>query len=79
MDRMDIDNILPASTSILIDKIEYHTNGPQPVEDNVDINGYSRSKYPNPYTPLLDKYKLKWAFRLVKHVISKKAIDDLRH
>ena len=47
------------------------------MEDNVDINAYSRSKYPNPYTPFLDENELKWAFRLVKHRISKKAIDEL--
>ena len=48
MDNMDIDDILLAGTPILRDKIEYHTNGPQPVEDNVDINAYSRYKYPKP-------------------------------
>ena len=56
---MDIDNILPASTSILVNNIEYHTNEPQPVEDNVDINAYSRSKYPNPHTPFLDEHEFK--------------------
>ena len=40
-------------------KIVYHTYGQQPVEDNVDINAYSRSKYPNPHTPFLDEHEFK--------------------
>lgn len=40
MDGMDIDNILLAGTPMLIDKIEYHMNGPQPLEDNMDTNYY---------------------------------------
>ena len=47
------------------------------MEDNVDINTYSRSKYPNLDTIFLDEYKLGWAFRLIKHEISNKAIDNL--
>ena len=58
-------------------KIVYHTYGQQPVEDNVDINAYNRSRYPNPYTPFLCEHELEWAFRQVKCEISKKAMDDL--
>ena len=43
----------------------------------MDINVYTQSKDPNPYTPFLDEYELKEVFRLVKYRISKKAIDNL--
>ena len=75
--EMDIDDKLLASTPIPIDKREYHTNGLQPIEDNVDINASSQCKYSNPFTPFLDEHELERAFWLVNYRIIKKAIDDL--
>ena len=40
VEEMDIDDILPAGIPILIDKVEYHTDGPQPVDDNIDMDIY---------------------------------------
>jgi hypothetical protein len=77
VDEMDMDYLLPAGTPILIDKIEYHPDGPQPVDDVDVVGGQRRSGYPNPYTPFLDEHEFEFAFRLVKHGISKKAIDDI--
>ena len=55
-DESDIDNLPPASNPILVNMIEYHTDGPHPVDDNVDTEGgYRRSRYPNPYSPFLDE------------------------
>ena len=53
MDRMYIDDILHASTPILIDKIDYHPSGPLPMKDNVDINTYKQFEYLNLYTSFL--------------------------
>lgn len=36
-----------------------------------------RPSYQNPYTPFLNEDEFEFAFRLVKHGISKKAIDDI--
>ena len=78
VDESDIDDLPPAGNPILVNTIEYHTDGPQPVDDNVDIEGgYRRSRYPNPYAPFLDEDEFEFAFRLVKHGISKMAIDDI--
>ena len=62
VEEMDIDDILPAGTPILIDKVEYYTDRPQPVDDNVDMDIYRQRRYPNPYTPFLDEHELEWAF-----------------
>ena len=77
-DESDIDNLPPAGNLILLNMIEYHTDGPQPVDDNVNREGgYRRSRYPNLYAPFLDEDEFEFAFRLVKHGISKMAIDDI--
>ena len=39
--------------------------------------GRGRLSYQNPYTPFLNKDEFEFAFRLVKHGISKKAVDDM--
>ena len=41
-DKSDIDDLPPAGNSILVNTIEYHTDGPQPVDDNVDMKGEYR-------------------------------------
>ena len=42
-DEIDIDDLLPAGTPILIDKIEYHPDGPKPVDDSsADLMGGHR-------------------------------------
>ena len=77
-DESDIDNLPPAGNRILVNMIEYHTDGPQPVDDYVDREGvYRRSRYPNPYAPFLDEDEFEFTFRLLKHGISKMAIDDI--
>ena len=58
MYEIDIDDILPAGTLILIDRIEYHPDGPQPTDDSVDANTLRRSRFSNPYTPFLDEHEL---------------------
>ena len=77
VDETDIDDLPPVGNPILVNTIEYHVDGPQPVDDNVDIVGYKRSRYPNRYASFLDEYEFKYALRLVKHVISQIAIDDI--
>ena len=77
MDRRNIEDILPAGTLIHIDKLEYHTYRLQRIDDNLDMDMFRRSRYPNSYTPFLDEHELEWAFLLVKHGISNKAIDFL--
>lgn len=78
IDDTDNDDLPPAGTPILVTTIEYHTDGPQPVDDNVVmVEGCRRSRYPNPYTPFLDEHEFEFAFRLVKHGISRMAIDDI--
>ena len=77
VDESDIDDLPPVGNPILVNTIEYHTDGPQPVDDNVNIVGYRRSRYPNRYAPFLDEDEFEFAFRLVKHGISKMAIDDI--
>ena len=43
---MDIDDGLPVGTLILVDKIESHEDGPQPMHSNVDIQvGRKRPSY----------------------------------
>ena len=37
MDESDIDDLPPAGNLILVNTIEYHTGGSQPVDDNVDM------------------------------------------
>ena len=76
MDERDIDDILPAGTPMLIDKIKYHTDGSQPINNNVDMDMLRRSRYPNPYTPFLGEHELEWASRLLKHGISNMPIHD---
>lgn len=77
-DEADIDDLPPVGTPILIDKIEYHKDGPQPMDDDTDMEaGHTQTGYPNPYTPFLDEHEFEFAFRLVKNGISKKAIDDI--
>ena len=71
----DPDDLPPAGTPISVNTIKYHPDGPQP--DNVDIvDMRRRSEYLNAYTPFLDEDELDFALRLVKHEISKMAIDD---
>ena len=74
----DIDDGPPVGTPILVDKIESHEDGPQPMHSNVDIEvGRRRPSCRNPYTPFLDVDEFEFAFRLIKHGISKKAVDDI--
>ena len=79
MDEMhtdDPDDHPPAGTPISVDTNEYHLDGPQP--DNVDtVDMRRRSEYLNPYTPFLYEDEFDFALRLVKHGISKLAIDDI--
>ena len=74
----DIDDGPPVGTPILVDKIEFHEDGPQPMHSNVDIEvGRRRPSCRNPYTPFLDPDEFEFAFRLIKYEIRKKAVDDI--
>ena len=74
----DIDDGPPVGTPILVDTIESLEDGPQPMHSNVGIEvGRRRPSCQNPYTPFLDVDEFEFAFRLIKHRISKKAVDDI--
>ena len=40
VDKSDIDNLPPVGNPILVQRIEYHTDGPGLVDDYVNIVGY---------------------------------------
>ena len=74
----DIGDGPPVCTPILVDTIESHDDGPQPMHSHVDIEvGGRQPSCRNPYTPFLDVDELEFAFRLKKHGISKTAVDDI--
>ena len=76
--KTDIDDGPPIGTPILVDKIESHKDGPQPMHSNVDIDsGRRRPSCWNPYTLFSDVDEFEFAFRLIKHGISKKAVDNI--
>ena len=78
VDKSNSDNLPPVGNPILVNMIEYHTDGPQHVDDNVDREGgYRGSRYPNPYAAFLDEDKFKFTLRLVKHGISTIPIDNI--
>ena len=75
---MDIDDGPPVGTLILVDKIESHKDGPQPMHSNVDIEvGRKRPSYRNQYTLFLEVDEFEFAFQLIKHGIRKKAVDHI--
>ena len=54
MDK-DIDDLPPVSTPILVAQTEHHEDGPQAVDDDVDMAvGHRQPSCPNPYTPFMD-------------------------
>ena len=68
----DIVDLPPVGTPILVDKTEYHEDGPQPMDHDYAEPRRGRLSYQNPYTPFLNVDEFEFAFRLVKHGISKK-------
>ena len=77
VDESDIDNLTPVGNPILVNTIEYHRDGPLPVNANVDIVAYRQFRYPNRYAAFLDDDEFEFAFRLVKHESNKMPIDDI--
>ena len=77
VDESDIDDLLPVGNPILVNIIEHHADGLQPVDHNIDIVGNQGFKYPNRYAPFLDKDQFEFAFCLVKYGINIMAIDDI--
>ena len=77
IDEMDIDDLPPVGAPILVDKIEYHKDGPQSVDNEDMVASHRRTSFQNPYTPFLDEHEFEFAFQLVKHGISKEAINDI--
>lgn len=78
IDDPDIEDLPPVGTPILVVKTEYHEDGPQPIDNDVDeVSIPRRPSYQNPFTPFLDEHEFEFAFRLVKHGISKTAIDGI--
>ena len=78
IDNLDMEDLPPVGTPMLVDETEYHEDGPQPMDNDVDKESIRRQpSYQNPYIPFLDELEFEFAFRLVKHGISKKAIDNI--